>query len=112
MGRSDFAPYRAIPRLDVGGVCRIHFWHGLAVLEGGEEVRLNLQNGWTLSVVRDLHKPYFSVAAWPTADDEAAVSAHERRWHECESGGIECRIVEIDELIEFAACIAAKAKPT
>lgn len=73
-------------------------------------MRLKLVNGWTLSIAPDLHKPFYSVAAWPT-DDPEVVSTYERRWFVFESGCCEERILDLSEFVELAAYVAASAAP-
>jgi len=74
-------------------------------------VKLDLANGWTLSVVPDLDDVYWSAAAWPTDDPEVA-QWEDRRWFVFPLGGIECRIANIDALIEIAELVAKAERPT
>lgn len=73
-------------------------------------MKLNLANGWTLSVVPDLHKPFFSACAWPTSDPEVA-PAETRRWLAFEHGGIERRFLDVDDLIEIAEFVSKAERP-
>ena len=59
-------------------------------------MQLELANGWTLSIVPDLHVGFYSVAAWPTSDN----SGRDREWHLFEHGGEECRVTDIAGLLE------------
>jgi hypothetical protein len=74
-------------------------------------MKLNLANGWTLSVVRDIFVPFFTAAAWPTADPEVA-PADTRRWFAFEHGGSERRFLDVDDLIEIAEFVAKAERPT
>lgn len=69
----------------------------------------NFANGWTLSLVPDLFFPFYSVAAWATADSE--VRGADRRWFIFESGGVETRICTLEDFCEVADFVAASDGP-
>lgn len=73
-------------------------------------MQLKLENGWTLSLVQDIHPPFYSCVAWPTSET-GMTNAEDINWFKFEPNRTEHRIFDMEEFIEVAIVVAMAEPP-